>query len=370
MRIAMIGGHGGRSGLQRHIRQLCTHLAPHADVLVVSDVNEGGYDFLHDLGVEHRVVRGLTSSLNPIRLGQAWRDLRRTLDAAGPIDVIWAHSRITLPLSRAYVRKLADPPRLIATYHGSPFSGRPRLEALIARGFECVSLRRTPAHDLVFISQSDRDGFVGLPTHQHHCHLISNCSDLGAMPPSNGPKDPTLVMTTRACRQKDLRSTAKIFEALPHNYRLVMLGIGVDTIARRQFQSILAPEVFERVEFHAPVADVRPFLVNADGYLLTSLYEGQSIGSLEAFEAGLPVIMPEVGGAFEMRKHHPQHAIIRKDQPMAAARKITSLVTEFRSDRLAHIRRNHAAWNGAHNSRIWGARIDKLLNISPNHITP
>ena len=361
MRIALVGGHGGRSGVPRHIRQLCAHLAPAAERVVVSDVNEDGYDFARDMGLEHYTVPGLTSSLNPFRVGAARRLLAQTLERAGPFDVLWAHARLAVPLCRGYVRCTPDPPRLIVTYHGSPFMARPLAETKAARWFERASLHQTPPHDLVFLSQKDQASFNGLPMARHRCHLIENCSDLGQIPPSNGPEHPTLVMTTRACRQKDLASAARIFAALPQAFRLVLVGMNVDTRARALFHRMVPRDVFERVQFCGPVKDVRPYLVSADGYLLTSRYEGQSIGSLEAFEAGLPVIMPAISGAAEMRANHPLHAIIHKGNVAGSARQIERLIGAFRADRAAHIRRNHAAWRKVYSPAVWGARVDRLL---------
>ena len=45
-----------------------------------------------------------------------------------------------------------------------------------------------------------------------------------------------------------------------------------------------------------PVDDVYPFLYNSSCFVLSSIYEGNPISILEAFDAGLPIIAPNVGG--------------------------------------------------------------------------
>lgn len=361
-RIALLGGHGGRSGVPRHLHQLCNLLRDSADITLFTDINEGGYDFAADLGIKHVVVNGLSTSLNPVRLRRVWRDFCAELDARDPYDILWAHARLSLPLARRYVRRKPTTTRLIATYHGSPFAGRSQGQSATMRSLEKRALARTPPHDLVFLSQSDLDTFHGLPLDSHRVHVIANCSDLGALPDPDPPQHPTLVMTTRAARQKNLAAAARIFRALPDDYRLVLRGHGTDTFVRSQFQRLLKPDVCDRITFGATINDVRPDLRRADAYLLTSRYEGLSIGALEAFEAGLPVAMPQIGGAHELQTHHPQCAIIDPKSPQVAATDVHALVTGFRADRTRHIAQNHDAWSRAFHPALWATKINGLLS--------
>jgi glycosyltransferase involved in cell wall biosynthesis len=49
------------------------------------------------------------------------------------------------------------------------------------------------------------------------------------------------------------------------------------------------------------MADVRDLLWAADGFIMTSLYEGLSISMLEAFSCGLPLLLPDAPGFSRMR---------------------------------------------------------------------
>ena len=49
------------------------------------------------------------------------------------------------------------------------------------------------------------------------------------------------------------------------------------------------------------LADVRNLLWAADGFILTSLYEGLSLSMLEAFSCGLPLLLPEAPGFSSLR---------------------------------------------------------------------
>jgi glycosyltransferase involved in cell wall biosynthesis len=361
-RIALLGGHGGRSGVPRHIHQLCNLLSDRADITVFSDINDGGYDFTSDLNVNHVVIPGLSTTLNPARLTRVWRTFCAALDTQDPFDVLWAHARLSLPMARRFVRKAPIPPRLIATYHGSPFAGRSAPQLALARKVERDGLTKSLPHDLVFLSQTDRATFSGLPLHRHTIHEIANCSDLGALPPLRQPLHPTVMMTTRASRQKNLYAAARIFGQLPNDYRLILRGMETDTFVRSQFMRILGDKICQRITFGGPISDVRPDLVAADCYLLTSHYEGLSIGALEAFEAGLPVAMPQIGGAHEFSTHHPQSAIIDPRRPVQSANALHQLVSTFRDNRTVHVVQNRAAWSKTFHPSIWAIKINTLLN--------
>ncbi len=362
-RIALIGGHGGPSGVPRHIEHLCSFLADSADITVLSDKNEGGYDFVRDLEVRHVTVPGLTTTINPTQLRRSWKSFQTAMESEAPFDILWAHSRLSLPFARRYVRSSKAPPRLIVTLHGSPFSGRSAAQVKLARLVEGRALSKSPPHEIVFLSQSDLMTFAGLPLDRHKVHVITNSSNLGGLPPVRPPAHPTLVMTTRSGRQKNLQAAAQLFAALPDNYRLILCGMGTDSSVKSSFMSSLGPDVCSRITFGGPVLDVRPDLVSADAYLLTSHYEGFSIGSLEAFEAGLPVVMPQIGGACEMLKHHPQCLIIDPSKPLEMAPALHQLVVEFRSNRDHHIALNRAAWAKSFHLTRLATQVEAMLAL-------
>ena len=72
--------------------------------------------------------------------------------------------------------------------------------------------------------------------------------------------------------------------------------------------------------------DVRPLLAEADGYLLTSRYEGLPIGALEAYEAGLPLILSRFDGAEDLVAAHPLALVLDLVDPAADAQQIGDLL--------------------------------------------
>ncbi|MFO0665009.1 MAG: glycosyltransferase family 4 protein [Polyangiaceae bacterium] len=62
--------------------------------------------------------------------------------------------------------------------------------------------------------------------------------------------------------------------------------------------------VHERVHLLGPKEDVVPFLAMADLFLSTSDFEGLSIAQLEAIQAGMPLVLTDVGGVRELWEGH------------------------------------------------------------------
>ena len=364
--IALLGGDGGPSGVPRHIGQLACALGDMAELVVISDADRGGYGFARGPGITHVEIPGLASSLRPGRVSRAGQALGRALTRHAP-DIVWAHARLTVPLARLLARRVPGA-ALIVTYHGVPFGpGHRAAAAALSRQAERAFLRLMPPHHLVFLTPRDRDAFPPGLLARHPHRVIPNCSDLGGFSPPEGPAPAmkTVVMTTRDNRQKNLDAAARIFSALPADYRLVLAGMGTAHPGlRARFAHVMGAEALARVEFAGPVADVRPLLAAADCYLLSSRYEGLSIGMLEAFEYGLPVVTSDVGGARMVAAHHPFARVVDLAAPggiAAAAAHVAEVTEAWRADRAGHAARIHAAWATAFTRARWQTRVQALV---------
>lgn len=360
--LVLIGGDGGLSGVPRHIEQICRVMTADDSqafrITVLSEPDKGGYKFTQDLAIRHIAVTGLASSANPARI---WRGMRalQTVLRDDPPDIIWAHARLSVLLTRLLIRQ---PGRSIITFHGSPFLGRSSVVAWGMRALEGLVMRQAAPHQVVFLSQRDRDSFNGLPLHRHRVRIIPNVAPEQTLPPLNPPLNPTLVMTTRDSPQKNLEAAVRIFAHLPDTTRLVLLGTGTDKAALQHRLATHVPaNVIARITFHGPTDNVAQYLRSAHGYLLTSRYEGMSLGALEAFAAGLPVFMPDVGGRDEMKKAHPMCAEIIPDDPAQSATAIKALIDAFAEDPKGHADRITAAYEAAFASNVWSKQIQTLL---------
>lgn len=363
LKVMLLGGDGGRSGVPRHIHQLANALSDRAEVVIASDADTGGYGFARENGRTHLEIPGLASSLQPARIRAAAAQLDRAVAAVQP-DILWAHARLTLPLARIVARKRPDL-RLSCTYHGVPFGpGHRRAAATFFRRLERHFLGVTPQHHLIFLTEEDHAAFAPDMLSQHSSHIVPNCSDLGGFAPTataDGPRH--LVMTTRYARQKNLSAAARIFAQLPQDFRLTIAGMHTDGPGlHKRFRRILSAPAMTRVNFVGPVNDVRPLLAQADGYLMTSLYEGLSIGMLEAFEYGLPIFSTPVGGTALLSRHHPEMHIIDALHPKRTAGQIVRVTDRFRANRADLGGKIHAKWRERFSSPVWKTAILKVYD--------
>lgn len=85
-----------------------------------------------------------------------------------------------------------------------------------------------------------------------------------------------------------------------NNYKLIILGDGPQRTDLERKAVTLGLENI--VSFYGNVDDVSKYLVRSDIFLLTSLYEGLSLATLEAMASGLPVIATDVGGMKDIVK--------------------------------------------------------------------
>ena len=368
-RLILIGGDGGYSGVPTYIRQTIAARTDRARITVISDANRGGYDFLSDTGAEHIVLPGLRSSMNPLAMRQTLHGLR---DALGqhPGSFVWAHARMGVFLSRLLALRHPDLlPRLAITYHGIPFDpGHRPLLSGGSRLIEAQLLKRSPAQDLIFLSegasQRMQRALGAKAMAQHRVHVLPNCSDLGQMPPREAPQPgvgPRVIMTGRVSYQKNFEAAARVFSHLPDNAHLTLCGGGTDSAAfRARLAGLLGPDALNRVRFVGPVADVRPYLARADVFLLTSRYEGMPIGALEAFEAGLPVALSDIPGTSEILTLHPLSRRLKVSDPAGGAAAITALTQAFRADPAGHQARIHSVWASVFSAAQWARRMQVL----------
>lgn len=346
----MVGGAGDLSGVPSHIQNLASALQNDAQITVLSDINQGGYNWTVQTNVRHKIIRGLGQT-SVIQLWHALRRLLETLQTSAA-DLIWLHAplpsllvRLTMALG---IWRHRCP--VVFTYHAQAFAkGHPAPRRVISRSLERFILRRSPPHQIVFLStgmaakarQSLGADLLG----RHTCHILPNCADLGAQPRTTKNNARSMIMTARACRQKRHETAFRLFAKLPADTRLTLCGPGTGSLRfQRKAQANLSAETFARVTFVGPVPDVRPYLANADAYLLTSRYEGHPIGVLEAFETGLPIILTNFDGAADLVKLHPCAHLLSHNVTQEDPRHVITLIDHFRANEASLRPKIQSAW--------------------------
>lgn len=366
--LVILGGDGGPSGVPRHISQLARALVGTRKIHVVHDQNRGGYDFVPAMGLEGLELRGLKTSLSLAQWARAWRGLSALFERHAE-DIIWAHARVPVLLSRVILWRRARArrplPRLIVTYHGLPFGPghRPGFVAL-SRWVERKLIRFAPPHELVFLTRDAADTFAQNMTpgtlDRHRLHILGNCSDLA--PRAHRPEGRVLAMTGRDAWQKNLDAAAPILARLGQAWQLRLCGAGTDGAGLKdRFSRLLNPDILRRVRFLGPQDDIRPVLEGASCFLMTSRYEGLSIAALEAFEAGLPLALPDVAGTADILAHHPLAVRIEPTQPAESARRIAGIVARYEADPEHWQAQIRAAWAARFSCPVQAAHMRALL---------
>ncbi|PJE26582.1 Glycosyl transferases group 1 [Pseudooceanicola marinus] len=386
-KVVLIGGDGGRSGVPRHLEHLVRACGGQARFVVLSAPDRGGYSALRGAGVRHIPMPGLASRLRPWQMLTTARRLARLLRRETP-DLVWAHARMgvvllhlillgwalrfALPGARGHA---LPPPAIAITYHGLPFGpGHRRLLARLALWLERLSLRNGPARCLIFLSATARDSYVAATgaglIRRHRLEVLANSSTVGPLPAPPAADRPgavrRILVTGRASRQKNLDRALHIFAALPGSYRLSFCGEGTETHAFRQrARRILGSAGLRRIDFNGPVEDLRPWLVAADCYLLTSRYEGQPIGALEAFEAGLPVALPDLPGCRDVARHHPHACFLTGatggEDAAEDALRVVALAEAHARAGSAQPMAIREAWERHHGFTAWSRQMEALM---------
>jgi glycosyltransferase involved in cell wall biosynthesis len=131
--------------------------------------------------------------------------------------------------------------------------------------------------------------------------LITNCVDIQYFLPAPEPAEnrdhATLVHISNFNPKKKTTDIVEAFALaqISDSSRLVMVGNGPDYEATRELAKSLG--IADRVNFAGAQKDVRPFLKEADLFVLASDDEGAPLVLLEAMASGLPWVSTPWGAA-------------------------------------------------------------------------
>lgn len=358
-----MGGDGQPSGVPRHIIHLAKALRKYAQVTVISGIDQGGYKDLKGLEVKHIALKGLSNASFLTRPLARLQNILSALRKGSP-DLVWFHARLpVLGFRILYALRLWKPQySVMFTLHGLPFGPGhlPVLHWFFAR-IEAWLARIGPMQTIVILDQRSKKQLACNPS-PHEFYVLPNCSNLAPLPPKTIPETKHLVMTGRTGWQKDYAFAARLFSHLPAEYRLTLCGPGTErAIFQRRIALCIPPSAFERITFLGPITDVRKLLQTADAYLLTSRYEGLPIGAIEAFEAGLPIILRSFIGAADMVARHPCGLLIGTAGHITDAKTITQLLSRFERDEDLFRNRTKAVWQKTWSPQVFEENVKTLM---------
>jgi glycosyltransferase involved in cell wall biosynthesis len=281
------------SGVPKDATNLYLTLRSKYEVTVVADCNLGGFNSIKDEDLI--LLPGLASGRRWTEKVSALVKLRRILSNA---DIVWAHSSFSILFTRLLKRMIHY--RLIVTYHGLPFGpGRKKAISVAAYLTEFVSSKMVD-HEVVVISKLDESQLSRIKP-RAHCTYIPNASQsVERLQHKPGVSNLAILMTTRDSHQKNLDYAIKLLNKLP-NATMDVYG----AISSKRKNVLLSKNTAQNTTFHGEVSNARISFSKYNLYLLTSRYEGFSLGLLEAISNGLLVATTNVGGAQEVAFNNP-----------------------------------------------------------------
>lgn len=283
------------AGAERQVISLATSLIKHrwkVSVIVLSGTGGDAARELHNAGVTFISLEMRKGLVDP----RGWFRFNCWLNTEKP-DIVHAHLPHAAWLAR--LSRPAAPTRvLIDTIHSS-FTGRVgrklgyRLTAWLSDSVTCVS----PSTASAWLSA----GMV-LPG---NLSVIPNGVDVEVWKPNRtmrtkmryqlGLQEEFLWLAAgRLDSVKDYPTLLRAMIRLPRSARLVIAGAGPLEMELRHLASSL--NLDRRVSFLGFVPEVLPWMQAADGFVLTSRWEGLPIALIEASSCALPAVATNVPG--------------------------------------------------------------------------
>jgi glycosyltransferase involved in cell wall biosynthesis len=239
-----------------------------------------------------------------------YREFRRSRP-----DVVHCHNA-TAAIVAALPARLAGVKTVIATRHGlvkPPYQLRCELKfALASRWCDWI----------VGVCEGTRTNLLAAPfaARDRIIHIYNGAlpADIRAVPrPKSGF---TLLYVGRLAPPKDhatlLRAVALTRKHHP-NVQLWMVGDGPLEISLRKLSDELG--LSECVTFFGEQADVSPFMLAADLFVMSSVTEGLPVSLLEAMSVGLPAVVTDVGGMGEIARLSRAVTLVPSSDPEGMA---------------------------------------------------
>lgn len=290
-------------GAQLHVLELCKDQIRRGNDVVFVVGNKGPLlDKVKNIrGVKLYLMPSLHREINPFFDIYALFQLRKIIKYEKP-DIVHLHSSKAGILGRLATYKLGT--KVIFTVHGWSFTEgiNSKSKKMLFRIIEKVVAPLTTC----FICVSEYDRKIGLKygvlKKDYNIKVIHNgAPEAGKkVTKKDISKRPVkFIMTARFSPQKDQETLIRAFSHITKkDFQLLFVGAGPTLSENKQLVNKLNLE--ENISFVGFKANVIPYLLDSDVYILSTKYEGLPISIIEAMSCGLPIIATNVGGNSEL----------------------------------------------------------------------
>jgi len=311
-------------GAQTYVIRLLEAARSEFDVTVAAHGDGPVRTAADRLGVPFVPLRRVRRSVSPYHDLLGLLELRSLFRRLRP-DIVHLNSSKVGVLGRVAAR-LAGVPACVFTVHGWAFKaghGRASVAYLWAD-----RLVEPLGSAIVCVSETERRaGLEARTCTAKRTVVIPNAVRLpepvGRDWERPGPVD--VVTIGRLAEPKDFPTLVRALAELPDGAaRLLVLGDGP---LRAELEQ-LVQELSVDVVFAGEVADVSPWLAEAQLFALSSRSEGMPMSVLEAMAAGLPVVASDVGGIHEVVEDGVTGRLVPAGDPHALAGRLAELVLD------------------------------------------
>ena len=264
-----------------------------------------------------RNIGDLPRILRLVRMVRAWRP-----------DVLHSHMVHANLLARV-VRMMTPVPALVSTIHSINDGGRLRMTAyrLTNRFMDRVTIiSRLAAERYVSIGVIPADRLEVIPNAVDTARFRRMPEARAAVRKELGLGDEFVWLAVgRFQPAKDYPTMIGAFAGLPagSSSRLLLAGQGP---LRGEVETLIEKAgVQDRVRFLGVRRDVPELMSAADGYVLSSAWEGMPVVLLEAAAAGLPVVATRVGGVQEVVEDGSTGTLVPAGDAAALARAMAAI---------------------------------------------
>jgi glycosyltransferase involved in cell wall biosynthesis len=298
---------GQVGGGESHVMDLVKNLDPsHVKSLVLAFTDGPMISLLKSRGVPCFVI----PTLKPFDLSV--RKAVTDLITSQKIDLIHVHGTRAFSNTYASARKLKKP--IVYTVHGWTFNAfQGALKRFVSVQIEAWFTRM--AKQNINVSKNNREiGLKYIPNLKSV--VIQNGIDRKRFNPDleykdvrselGIPADRILIGSiARITEQKDpltlIRAFAKVVEQQPNKYFLLFVGDG--NLKQQAIEQVSALKLNHSVKFEDFRQDIPDLLQSIDIFCLPSLWEGLSLGLLEAMSMKKAVVASDVDGTREVIDH-------------------------------------------------------------------
>ncbi len=237
-------------------------------------------------------------------------------------DILHTHMVHANLLGRA-LRPLAPVGALVSTIHSISDGGRLRMAG--------YRLTNGLVDRVTIISRIAADRYVKIgAVPAGRLEVIPNTVDLDRFKPSAAARaeirkelgigdEFVWLAVGRFQPAKDYPTMVAGFARLARRSRSRLILVGQGPL-RGEVEALLEKEgIRDRVQFLGVRRDVPDLMSGADGYVLSSAWEGMPVVLLEAAAVGLPVVATRVGGVAEVVEHGETGSLVSPGDPEALA---------------------------------------------------